>query len=146
MSRRVPTMTKRIARFALLLGLAGIGAVAMSAGPAEGQQYSSQFLDVLNTACFSDPSTRHQSEQPRTLSRIRVILANSRSNDLSQICAYDLTCGEVVFSGRIERSRRVSFTVCADSRARGHILLLDRFGTLLEHRDLQSPATIQLGR
>ena len=75
-----------------------------------------------------------------------MILANSRSNDLSHICAYDLTCGEVAFSGRIERSRRVSFSVCSDSRGRGHILLLDLFGTLLEHRNLQSPATIQLGR
>ena len=75
-----------------------------------------------------------------------MILANSRSNDLSQICAYDLTCGEVVFSGRIERSRRVAFSVCADSRVRGHILLLDPFGTLVEHRNLRSPATIQLGR
>lgn len=146
MSGRVPTTRKRTATCAPLLGLAGIAAVAMTAGPAEGQQYSSQFLDVLNAACFSDPSSRHQSEQPGTLSRIRVILANARSIDLSQICAYDLTCGAVVFSGRIERSRRVSFTVCADSRSRGHILLLDRFGTLIERRDLQSPATIQLGR
>ena len=146
MSRRAPSGSKRGVPTVPLLGLVCLGLATLVPGPAQAQSYSSQFLDVLNEACFSDRETRHPDGQPRTRRRIRVILANSRSNDLSQICAYDLTCGEVVFSGRIERSRRVAFTVCADSRVRGHILLLDPFGTLVEQRDLQSPATIQLGR
>ena len=145
MSRTVSTTMTRNALTAAILGLACLWLIASGAAPAVAQNYSSQFLDVLNEACFSD-QTSLRSDQPRTRSRVRVILANSRSGDLSQICAYDLTCGEVVFSGRIERSRRVSFSVCTDSRTRGHILLLDPFGTLVEHRNLRSPATIHLGR
>ena len=145
MSRTESTTMTRNALRAAWLGLACLWLIATGAAPAIAQNYSSQFLDVLNEACFSD-QTSLRSDQPRTRSRVRVILANSRSGDLSQICAYDLTCGEVVFSGRIERSRRVSFSVCTDSRTRGHILLLDPFGTLVEHRNLRSPATIHLGR
>ena len=145
MSRTVSTTMMRNALTAAILGLACLWLIASGAAPAVAQNYSSQFLDVLNEACFSD-QTSLRSDQPRTRSRVRVILANSRNGDLSQICAYDLTCGEVVFSGRIERSRRVSFSVCTDSRTRGHILLLDPFGTLVEHRNLRSPATIHLGR
>ena len=145
MSRNPPDKTMRRACLSAMLGLAWLGSLAWGLGPAQAQSYSSQFLDVLNEACFSD-QTSLRSDQPRTRSRVRVILANSRNGDLSQICAYDLTCGEVVFSGRIERSRRVSFSVCTDSRSRGHILLLDPFGNLVEHRNLRSPATIQLGR
>ena len=144
MSRNPPDKSMREVCLSAMLGLACLWSLAWGAGPAQAQSYSSQFLDVLNAACFSDQTLR--SDQPRTRSRVRVILANSRTGDLSQICAYDLTCGEVVFSGRIERSRRVSFSVCTDSRSRGHILLLDPFGTLVEHRNLRSPATIQLGR
>ena len=146
MSRRIPMTTMRAPFLAAMLCLACLCLLAFGTGPAEAQGYSSQFLDVLNAACFSDQPTRQPDAQPRTRRRVRVILANSRNNDLSQICAYDLTCGEVAFSGRIERSRRVSFSVCSDSRGRGHILLLDLFGTLLERRNLQSPATIHLGR
>ena len=146
MSRSTPPKSWRKGLPAAVLALAFAGIAAMTSGPAAAQSYSSQFLEVLNEACFSDQPTGLPNAQPRTRSRVRVILANSRSNDLSQICAYDLTCGEVVFSGRIERSRRVAFSVCADSRVRGHILLLDPFGTLVEHRNLRGPATIQLGR
>lgn len=146
MRRRVRDTTTPTTCLAALLGLACLWLPAWGTGPAEAQGYSSQFLDVLNEACFSDLATGQPNSQPQTQRRVRVILANSRSNDISQICAYDLVCGEVAFSGRIERSRRVSFSVCSDSRRRGHILLLDPFGTLLEHGDLQSPATIQLGR
>lgn len=146
MSRTEPPLPRRIPCPSTLLVLACLCLAALYSGPAEAQRYSSQFLDVLNEACFADPAPRQPNGQERFRSRVRVILANSRSNDLSQICAYDLICGEVAFSGRIERSRRVNFTVCADSRGRGHIVLLDRFGTLVEHGDLQSPATIQLGR
>lgn len=146
MSRRSPTKSWREGLQEMVLALAFAGIAAMTTGSADAQSYSSQFLDVLNEACFADQAIVRRNEQPRNRSRVRVILANSRSNDLSQICAYDLTCGEVVFSGRIERSRRVSFSVCTDSRVRGHILLLDPFGTLVEHRNLRSPATIQLGQ
>ncbi len=142
MSRTDPPLPRPIA---LLLALACLCLAALSSDPAQAQRFSSQFLDVLNEACFADPAPQ-QNGQNRFRSRVRVILANSRRNDLSQVCAYDLTCGEVAFSGRIERSRRVNFTVCADSRGRGHIVLLDPFGTIVERRDLQSPATIQLGR
>ena len=145
MSRKLPDNTMWNASLPAILGLTCLWSLALGPGPAQAQNYSSQFLDVLNEACFSD-QTSLRSDQPRTRSRVRVILANSRRGDLSQICAYDLTCGEVVFSGRIERSRRVSFSVCTDSRSRGHILLLDPFGTLVEHRNLRSPATIQLGQ
>ena len=145
MSRKPPAKTLRTACLTAMLCIAclwshGPGAVADTPN-----SFSSQFLDVLNEACFTD-SSRFRRDQPRTRSRVRVILANSRRGDLSQICAYDLTCGEVVFSGRIERSRRVNFTVCADSRGRGHVVLLDPFGTLIERSDLQSPATIRLGQ
>ena len=105
MSRTVSTTMMRNALTAAILGLACLWLIASGAAPAVAQNYSSQFLDVLNEACFSD-QTSLRSDQPRTpvagpgdpgeLSRI---------GDLSQICAYDLTCGEVVFSGRIERSR-----------------------------------------
>ena len=144
MTRTTPPRTRRNGLLAVSLGLACLCLVGLRAGSAEAQRYSSQFLDVVNQACFSDGGLPRSENRPR--SRVRVILANSRANDLSQICAYDLTCGEVAFSGRIERSRRVSFSVCADSRVRGHILLVDPFGTLQEHRNLQSPATIRLGR
>ena len=146
MSRTEPPSPRRIALPSALLVLTCLCLATVYSGPAGAQRFSSQFLDVLNEACFADPAPHQQNGQNRFRSRVRVILANSRSNDLSQICAYDLTCGEVAFSGRIERSRRVNFTVCADSRGRGHIVLLDPFGTIVERRNLQSPATIQLGR
>ena len=146
MTRTTPPRARRRRFLVLSLGLACLCLVGLGAGSAEAQRYSSQFLDVLNEACFSNGVQGRSDTQPRPRSRVRVILANSRANDLSQICAYDLTCGEVAFSGRIERSRRVSFSVCADSRVRGHVLLLDPFGTLQEHRNLQSPATIRLGQ
>lgn len=146
MSRSKPPTSAIVAFRPALLVLACLCLAGLSSGPAQAQRFSSQFLDVLNEACFADPAPQHENGQNRFRSRVRVILANSRRNDLSQVCAYDLTCGEVAFSGRIERSRRVNFTVCADSRGRGHIVLLDPFGTIVERRDLQSPATIQLGR
>lgn len=145
MSRIPPAKTLRSAFLPAMLCIAWLLSLAPGAVADTPNSFSSRFLDIVNEACFLD-SSRFRSDQPRTRSRVRVILANSRQGDLSQICAFDVTCGEVAFSGRIERSRRVNFTVCADSRGRGHIVLLDPFGTVIQRSDLQSPATIQLGR
>ena len=135
-------MAMRPARLAVLLSLVCGGLVATGPGVAQSGGYSAAFLDQVNALCWGDgtePGDRQPSRAP-----IRAYLVNAGAEDLSRICAYDLICGEVAFSGRVERRSRVALTICPDSRLRGHLLLLDPFGHLVEHGDLRSPATVEL--
>lgn len=113
-------------------------------GFAQSGAYSRPFLDALNETCWKGSVVSPRRDPSIRRALVRVYLANPTDNDLSQICVYDLTCGEVVFSGRIRRGSRRALTICPDSNRRGGILIIDPFGRLAEYRDLASPATIQL--
>ncbi len=126
------------------LGAVLLGIAAADPGFAQTGGYSRPFLDVLNETCWNGSAVSPQRDPSVRRALVRVYLANPTDSDLSQICVYDLTCGEVVFSGRIQRGSRRSLTICPDSSRRGGILVLDPFGRLAEYRDLASPATIQL--
>ena len=141
---RIPPSCRRLSILTSFLCLM-LCSWALQGSPAKAQSYSSGFLDVLNEACFAAEVPPQRGGSIGRRGQVRVELANSTRSDISRVCVYDLTCGRVVFSGPVIRSKRVAFTVCSNSRARGQVLLLDPFGTLIERNDLASPATIQLG-
>ncbi len=137
------TMNLRRTLLGLSLCVVSVSVIPIGSGLAQSGQYSRPFLEILNEACwFASPVPQRRDQPPQPL--VRLYLHNPSADDLFQVCVYDLTCGEVVFSGRIPQRSRQSVSVCSDSRAQGHILLLDAFGHIFERRNLKSPATIQL--
>ena len=136
-------MAMRHALRVLSLGIVLACMATAKPGFAQTGAYSRPFLDTLNETCWNGPAPPQRDPSVRR-AMVRVYLANPTDNDLSRICVYDLTCGEVVFSGRIRRGSRKALAICPDSDRRGGILILDPFGRLAEYRDLASPATIQL--
>lgn len=137
-------MALRHALWRLSLCIVLIGIATANPGIGQTGGYSRPFLDTLNETCWNGSAVSPQRDPSVRRALVRVYLANPTDDDLSQICVYDVTCGEVVFSGRIRRGSRRALTICPDSRRRGGILILDPFGRLAEYRNLSSPATIQL--
>ena len=129
---------------ALLIIVACFSTVVARLGLAAQGGFSEYFLKELNVECWSSNRAPQHRNQPRSRSLVRVSLRNKGADDMFQMCVYDLVCDEVVFRGRIERLRMQSFSVCSDSKFRGHILVLDAAQTFFMFRDLRSPTTIEL--
>jgi hypothetical protein len=137
------TVNLRRTLLGLSLCLLSISMIPIGSGLSEPGQYSRPFLENVNEACWFELAMPQRRGQPaRAL--VRLYLHNPSAFDLFQVCVYDLTCGEVVFSGRFPQRSRKSIPVCSDSRNQGHILLLDTLGHVFEHRNLKSPSTIKL--
>lgn len=137
-------MASRHALWRLTLYIAMAGIAAINPAFAQTGGYSRPFLDALNEACWSGPLEAPQRDPSIRRALVRVYLVNPTADDLNQVCVYDLTCGEVAFSGRIERGDRQVVTICPNSHRRGGILVLDPFGQVSEYTGLASPATILL--
>jgi hypothetical protein len=106
--------------------------------------YSRGFLREVNIQCWSGYAAPMRLAQPRHRPLVRVHLNNRSGVDMLQVCVYDLTCGEVAFSGVLERRRRTNINVCSDSTPRGHILILAPSGERKTFRGLRNPANINL--
>ncbi len=72
---------------------------------------------------------------------VRVVL-NNRDFSGIYVVAYDATCGNRVYEGRLAARASLTITVCQDRHRRGGVVVYDRRGRNNVFRNLRSPASV----